>query len=85
MNRKKLLETGKRKCQLLLDRYPGNTALLSISKQIDYLIGVEYGSIVDRTELKDIIIGVITAREIEPLDQDAAETFHQIASEAREM
>jgi hypothetical protein len=33
-----------------------------------------------RSRLKDITIGVLTAREIEQLDLGAAETFYQIAS-----
>lgn len=77
-----LLEPGKQKCDGLLAKYPSNTALASIATQIEYLIGLEQGTLSDRSLLKDIIIGVQTAREIEPLDDDAAETFHQIASTA---
>jgi hypothetical protein len=85
MNRLQLLELGRQKCNALLGQYPSSSALLSVSRQIDYLIGLEDGSVADRSPLKDITIGVITAREIEPLDDDTAETFHQIASEARQM
>lgn len=85
MNRLQLLELGRQKCSALLGQYPSSTALLSVSRQIAYLIGLEDGSVVDRSRLKDITIGVITAREIEPLDDDAAETFYQIASEAKLM
>jgi hypothetical protein len=85
MNRQQLLELGRQKCGALLGQYPGSTALLSVSRQIEYLIGIEGGSVSDRSRLKDITIGVITAREIEPLDDDAAETFYQIASEAKQM
>jgi hypothetical protein len=85
MNRQQLLELGRHKCILLLGQYPNNAALLSVSRQIEYLIGIEDGSVTDRSRIKDITIGVITSREIEPLDDDAAETFYQIASEARWM
>jgi hypothetical protein len=85
MNRQQLLALGRQKCSVLLGQYPSSIALLSVSRQIDYLIGVEDGSIPDRSRLKDITIGVVTAREIEPLDDDAAETFYQIASEAKRM
>jgi hypothetical protein len=85
MNRWQLLELGKNKCGALLTKYPNSIALLSVSRQIEYLIGLEDGSVSDRSRLKEITIGVITAREIEPLDDDAAETFYQIASEAKVM
>ncbi|HXE04808.1 MAG TPA: immunity protein Tsi6 family protein [Bryobacteraceae bacterium] len=80
-----LLEDGQKKCNRLLSQYPTNTALQSVAKQIEYLIGLESGSNSDRSRLKDITIGVLTAREIEPLDDDAAETFYQISSTAKRM
>jgi hypothetical protein len=85
MNRQQLLKLGRKKCDTLIARYPSSTALLSVSRQIEYLIGIDGGSVTDRSRLKEITIGVITAREIEPLDDDAAETFYQIASEAKQM
>jgi hypothetical protein len=85
MSRQQLLELGRQKCRVLLGQYPDSTALLSVSRQIEYLIGIESGSLIDKSRLKAIIIGVITARENEPLDDDAAETLYQIASEAKQM
>lgn len=85
MSRQQLLELGRQKCSALLAQYPNSTALLSVLRQIEYLIGLDNGTITDRSRLKEIIIGVLTAREIEPLDDDAAETFYQIASEAKQM
>jgi hypothetical protein len=85
MTRQQLLERGRQECSRLLAQYPSSTALLSVSRQIEYLIGIAGGSVTDRSRLKEITIGVITAREIEPLDDDAAETFYQIASEAKQM
>lgn len=85
MTRKQLLELGRQECSLLLGQYPSSTALLSVLRQIEYLIGIDDGSIMDRSRLKDITIGVMTAREIEPLDDGAAEIFYQIASEAKRM
>jgi hypothetical protein len=85
MSRQQLLELGRMKCDMLLVRYPNSNAVLSVSQQIMYLIGLDDGSIADRSRLREITIGVLTAREIEPLDDDAAETFYQIASEAKYM
>ncbi|WP_169338642.1 immunity protein Tsi6 family protein [Chitiniphilus shinanonensis] len=85
MNRNPLLEQGRKCCDALLAQHPEVTAPLSISRQIDYLIGLESGSISDRSRLKEITIGVLTAREIEPLDDEAAEIFYKISSEASRM
>jgi len=80
-----LLEKGRQQCDLLRTQYPQSVALESVAKQIEYLIGLEQGTHSDRSRLKDITIGVLTAREIEPLDENAAETFHQIAGMVRGM
>jgi hypothetical protein len=80
-----ILEIGKKKCDALLVRYSSNTALTSVARQIEYLIGLEDGTLSDRSRLKEITIGVLTAREIEPLDDDAAETFYEIASLSKRM
>jgi Tsi6 len=80
-----LLLSGQQKCQLLQAAYPSSVTLQSIGKQIDYLLELARGTSTDRSRLKDIIIGVQTAREVEALDQDAAEIFYQIASAAKTM
>lgn len=58
-----MLEGGQRKCRELIAKYPESVALLSVAKQINYLIGLEQGVQSDRSRLKDITIGVLTARE----------------------
>lgn len=83
MSRVKLLELGRLKCNALLDQYPDTPAILSVSRQLDYLIGLESGSVTDRSRLKEITIGVIAAREVEALDDDVAEVFHRISSEVK--
>lgn len=83
--RKKLFENALKKCKELLSQYPDNGALLSISHQIEYLISLEIGQSTDRSRLKEIIIGVLTAREIEELDEEAAELFYKVSGEARQM
>ena len=85
MSRLQLLELGRQQCAALKSQYPGVQAIESVGIQIEYLIGLESGALSDRSRLKDIIIGVLTAREIEPLDIKASETFYKIASEAKLM
>lgn len=84
-NRLQLFEEGLQQCNDLLANHPNSVALLSISRQISYLIELESGANPDRSRLKEIIIGVLTAREIEPLDDKAAEVFYKIASVAKQM
>lgn len=83
-DRLSLFKSGLQKSNDLLFLHPENTALLSISKQIAYLIELEQGVHSDRTRFKNITIGVLTAREIEAMDK-STEIFYQIANEARYM
>lgn len=83
--RQQLFEKALQKCNELLGQYPDNGALLSIARQIEYLHGLETGVNTDRSRLKEIIIGVLTAREIEPLDEEAAELFYKVSGEAKRM
>lgn len=85
IDRLNLLKTGLFKCSELLAIYPKNLTLQSIQNQIEYLLELEQGKVSDRLRLKEIVIGVQTAREIEAMDNSAAEIFYQIASEAKNM
>jgi len=59
--------------------------IASAIEQLEYLIAVEDGLEVDRSRLDTINIGLIAVREIEGLDEDAAEKLHEAAFEARQM
>ena len=83
--RQQLFEKALRKCNELLNQYPNHGALLAIARQIEYLHGLETGVNPDRSRLKEITIGVLTAREIEPLDEDVAELFYKVSGEANRM
>ncbi|MGF6415783.1 immunity protein Tsi6 family protein [Paraburkholderia sp. MM5482-R1] len=80
-----ILQSALTASEQLLARYPENNALQSINVQLKYLMSVASGEESDRSRLKEIIIGVLTAREIESLDEDAAELFYKAADEARRM
>lgn len=83
--RTELLGDGLRGCLALLSVYPNSTALQSIKAQIQYLIDLEKGLMVDRSRLANITIGVMTAREVEALDESVAETLYKVAAIAKEM
>jgi hypothetical protein len=80
-----LFEQGLESCRDLLARYPDSRAVQSISKQIEYLISLEKGLVTDASRLGEITIGILTVREIESLDENAADLFHKISAEARRM
>ncbi|MBZ2190596.1 hypothetical protein K8B33_15930 [Alcanivorax sp. JB21] len=80
-----MLDKASKKCDELLVKYPTHEPLKSIKQQLYYLIGLESGRHSDRSRLQDITIGVLTAREIEPIDDEAAEVFYQVAGEVRQM
>jgi hypothetical protein len=72
-------------CARLLKQYPNSRALESIMEQLRYLIGVESGSVSDRSRLRAINIGVLAAREVEDMDNKVAEALHSVAAEVRQM
>jgi len=79
-----LFEQAINECDQLLAKFPGRQSLLSIRQQLEYLIALAQGG-QDRSRLKDIIIGPLTAREIEPLSEKAANVFYKVSAEARLM
>ena len=83
-SRTQLFEIAIEQCDRLLERFPKRQPLLSIHSQLGYLLAVARGE-QDRSRLGEIIIGALTAREVEPLSKEAAEVFYKVAAEARVM
>jgi hypothetical protein len=84
LSRIQLFEFALDQCDKLMIKSPNKQSLQSIHQQLEYLLAVA-SSKQDPSRLSEIIIGVLTAREIEPLDAEAAETFYKVAAEARLM
>jgi hypothetical protein len=80
-----LFEQGLARCRALLLQHSNSRALRSIEKQIEFLIDLETGRTSEVNRLQEITIGVLTAREVEPLDEEVAELLYEVASEARRM
>jgi hypothetical protein len=81
MTRVELLIAAKFACSNLQRRYPNDHALASVIAQIDYLIDLQEGRRDDAQRLSDIIIAVLTTREIEQLDQNTAELLYDVCAE----
>lgn len=84
-DRQKLFEKALHKSEELSLKHPNVDAFISISRQLEYLLNLELGVDVDRSRLREIVIGVLTAREVEPLDEEAADLFYQVSGEAKRM
>ena len=84
-SRHDLFQRALARCRELLRKYPDDRPLLSISRQLEYLIAVDGGKESDRSRLSEIIIGVLAAREVEPLDEVLAELLHAVSQEASMM
>lgn len=61
---------------------PGFRPLISIHKQIKYLIKLNNGE-VDSSHLKDINVGLVVVREIENWDDELADLLHEISDGVR--
>ena len=83
--RLELFEQARTACGKLLAEWPGKRAIQLIISQLEYLIALEEGTSSDRTRLKDLTIGVLAFREIEPLSMEIAELLGTVADEARSM
>lgn len=85
MNRIDCLHVALKRSLELCCQYPEDYAARSITKQLEYLVELESGTRSDFERLDDIIIGILTLREIEPLDINAAELFYKVVEEVEIM
>lgn len=72
-------------CEDRLKQYGYFPPLESIINQLDYLINLEIDKDTDRSKLAKINIGLITAREIEPLDMSLADKLYEVVNEIDKM
>ena len=65
--------------------YPSYPPFESIHNQLLFLLNQASGSSADRDGLARINLGVITVREVESVDDSAAELFYLVSAEAGQM
>ncbi len=85
MNRLTLFQTAIKDAEALRLRFPQVATLVSIIRQLEYLSALESGQTSDRSRLGEIILGVQAALEIEPLDQQLAETLYIVSEQVKSM
>ena len=85
MNREALFLEAMGAAEKLQLQYPQDASIDSILKQLSFLIELERGERSDADRLKDIIIGVLALKEIDPLDPDLAELLYSVVEEVETM
>jgi len=85
MTRSELFERASTSIADLARHYPGDGAINSITIQLNYLKDIDCGKRTDRERLHDIIIGVLTVREIEPLSEDVANLLYEVVEQVELM
>jgi len=80
-----MFSEAKRRLGDLYERYPEASVVVSMQNQLDYLIQIESGESTDRSRLKEIVLGVQTAREIEPRDEETAAFMYEVTDAVQEM
>lgn len=79
---RQLLDTALARTRSLLTIRPGFRPLLSVERQLEYLIAVDTGQQApDR--LNEINLGLVAVREIEGWDDELADMLHQISARTR--
>lgn len=85
MDRVDFLQMVKSKAIEYQTRFSNDVTIESILKQLDFLIALSEGKRFDRERLADIIIGILTVREIEPVDYELAEQLYKVVDIVEEM
>jgi hypothetical protein len=73
-----ILKAALAECKRRIRQTPRFQPLLSIEKQIQYLIDLTENNTHDHSQLKDIIIGVYAAREFEDRDMEFANLLYKV-------
>ena len=85
MNSLALFQNALKMARKFETTYPELGVLRSIIGQLEYLVAIELGTENDRSRLKDIIVGVQAAREIDSIDLKFADVLYQVAEAVERM
>lgn len=77
-----ILKRAMKKTEYRMVERPDLQPLISIKKQLEYLIKLNDG-LSDGSRLKYISLGLLAVREIENWDDDLADLLHEISAEVR--
>lgn len=84
-NRIKLFKDALLAIEKLIQEYPDIQQFESVKNQLNYLLEIEENKRTDIQRLKDIIIGIITVREIEDRDMNVANLMYEVTEEVKKM
>jgi hypothetical protein len=80
-----LLRRALDECRKRRTKMPEFQPLLSIEKQLEYLIELENGQRSDTQRMADLNLGLLAARELEPGDMELANLIYDVTAEVKEM
>lgn len=78
MDKDKIFKRAKELVQKRLGAAPDFTIFQSIDAQLDYIIGLLDGNISDRSQLKNVNVGLYAIREFEESDPEFAKELKKI-------
>ena len=85
MNNIEKIDLAIKMCQKLDKEYPGFVILDSIDTQLRYVKNIIEKNSTDKSKLKDILLGVYAAKEIEERDMNFAELLYEIQDIAEDL
>jgi hypothetical protein len=85
VTRLEIFEEALASTKCLREKNPPDAAFQSVFQQLEYLVQLAAGKETDATRLRDINIGLLTVREIEPLDMSVANQLYRVVEEVESM
>jgi len=85
MNRLSLFKHTLEVCQQRRKQWPNSQPLLSIEKQLEYLIALEQGQRSDIELISNLNLGLLAARELEPHDMELANLIYDVTEAVKQM
>lgn len=83
--RDQLINDAIERCNVVAAKYGEMPPFPSVRAQLGYLSDLVAGRATDKKRLKEIILGVQAAREIESLDEPLADLLYKISAEVDRM
>jgi hypothetical protein len=85
MNGLSLLKHTLEVCQQRRTQRPNSQPLLSIEKQLEYLIALEQGQRSDTELISNLNLGLLAARELEPHDMELANLIYDVTEAIKQI
>ena len=85
LSEKVIIQTALERCLQLKLQMPLFEPLNSVQRQLEYLLALLDGTIIDRSRLSEIVLGAYAAREFESRDMEFALLLYRVEEIVDEM